>query len=70
MKDNRMAWILKLQSDPLWEQFIVRELMEKRPSVPNYTPSNDNTEQWKSASAMQQGFDLALGVLELNVKHN
>ena len=70
MKNDRIAWIQKLQSDPLWEQFIVRELMEKRPSIPNYNPNKDNTEQWKAASAMQQGFDLALGVLELKVKPN
>jgi hypothetical protein len=33
---------------------------EKRPVLPAWEPGSDNVEQWKDASAMQRGFDLAL----------
>lgn len=38
---------------------VVREGVKKeRPTVPPYTHSPDNTEEWKSLSNMQRGFDL------------
>ena len=66
--DNRKAWLQKLHEDPLFKQYIIKELEAKRPSIPNWNPNEDNTEKWKEKSAQQNGFDMALIVLGIKAK--
>ena len=56
-----------IKSHPYWPIFEA-EIKSKRPMVPNYNPEADNTEQWKSLSAQQKGFDLCCMLLKINVK--
>jgi len=42
---------------------VMKELKEQRPTIPPYNHSPDNTEEWKSLSNQQRGYDLALSVL-------
>ncbi len=39
-------------------QDLLKALEEKRPVIPAHTVNPDNTEEWKSKSASQNGFDL------------
>jgi len=43
-------------------QTVIREVKKERPTVPPYNHNPDNTEEWKSMSNMQRGFDLALSL--------
>ena len=70
MKDNRKAWLQKIHSDPLFEQYIIKELNKLRPSLPSWDPNNDNTENWKERSAKQAGFDLAMTVLAVKPEND
>lgn len=60
-------WLYRLQSDPLFND-IKQELRDCRPLVPAYDHRQDNTNEWKSTSLMQQGFDLCLSVLKINLE--
>lgn len=52
----------------LHEQQVFKQLLEElrkvRPIIPNYDWKSDNIEEIKAKSCMQQGFDLALQVLD------
>jgi len=38
----------------------VEEIIKMRPTIPPHDFNEDNTEQWKSMSAQQRGFDLCI----------
>lgn len=46
-----------MKSHPLYAEFQ-KELLSKRPLIPTHNPDVDNTDEWKSLSAQQKGFDL------------
>jgi len=43
-------------------QTVMREIKKERPTIPPYNYEPDNTEEWKSMSNQQRGFDLALSL--------
>lgn len=63
----RDEWLLKLQTDPLFRE-VKQNLRECRPVVPVYDHRHDNTEEWKSKCLQQQGFDLCLAVLKIQLE--
>ncbi len=54
------VYAAKLRDDPMFQQILKNKVLPKRPVIPSYDPTSDNTEKWKSDSLMQQGFDLCL----------
>lgn len=54
------VYAAKLRDDQMFQQIIKQKILPKRPVVPSYDHTSDNTEKWKSDSMMQQGFDLCL----------
>lgn len=61
MKDD---FLLHMKSHSLWPIFK-KDLLSKRPLVPPHDPRKDNTEEWKSLSAQQRGFDLCCALLQI-----
>jgi len=57
---NAKIYISKLRDDEMFQQILKEIILPKRPVIPSFDHSNDNTEKWKSDSMMQQGFDLCL----------
>lgn len=57
---NSDLYLDKLKNDELFQQILKNKILPKRPVIPSYDDTKDNTEKWKSASMMQQGFDLCL----------
>jgi len=41
---------------------LLNRAKQMRPEIPPWDSGQDNTEQWKEASAMQKGFDLAMSI--------
>jgi len=62
MRDD---FLVTIKSHSLWPIFK-KELLSKRPIVPVHNPKNDNTEEWKSLSAQQRGFDLCLALFQID----
>lgn len=62
-------FLLHMKSHQLWGEFQ-EELLKVRPSIPSYDHANDNTDEWKYNSAMQQGFDLCLILFKIGVERN
>lgn len=62
MNDEFLTYI---KSHPYWPIFK-QQLINLRPSIPSHDPDSDNTEQWKSFSAQQRGFDLCLSFFQLD----
>jgi len=58
-------FLLHIKSHSLWPIFK-KNLLDKRPIVPAHDPIKDNTEQWKSLSAQQRGFDLCCAFFKIN----
>lgn len=57
-----MSLLKELAGHPEW-MAMLKELEKRRPSIPQWDPQNDKSvEEWKEASAMQKGFDLAMTV--------
>ena len=50
----------KLKDDEMFHLILKQKVIPKRPVIPQYDHTQDNTEKWKSDSLMQQGFDLCL----------
>jgi len=53
-------YLSKLLDDEIFQQILKEKTLPKRPVIPQYDPTKDNTEKWKADSLMQQGFDLCL----------
>jgi len=64
-KNDRLLYLQKIHSDPLFKRFVIDELERIRPSLPSWDSSKDNSDKWKEKSAQMSGFDLALTVLEI-----
>lgn len=56
------SYLEALRSTPEFQALIV-ELKGKRPVIPAYTHSPDNTEDWRANSNQLQGFNLCLTLL-------
>jgi hypothetical protein len=54
-----LSFLKDLGSHPDYQR-LLNSAKEKRPVIPAWEPGADNTEQWKDASAMQRGFDIAM----------
>lgn len=59
--------LLSFRSHPLYQE-LKRDLRDARPVIPVFDPSTDNTETWKANSMKQEGFDLCLALLQINLK--
>jgi len=46
---------------------FLNKMKDERPIVPAWDSKVDNVEEWKHKSAMQEGFDLCMTVLGLDV---
>lgn len=51
-----------------WFQEVIAVIRQERPGIPAYDPNDDNTEKWKYQTALQHGYDMALGHLLINVE--
>jgi hypothetical protein len=60
-------FIAEMQSHPVWPAMVER-LQQERPTIPEFSPSQDNTELWKQASGRRQGYDLCLTIFKLKVE--
>lgn len=60
--------LLHLKSHHFWDEFE-RDILMHRPQIPTFDPDSPNTERWKKASGLQEGFDLCLQLLNIEVKH-
>lgn len=56
-----MSFLKELAGHPDYQRMLNRA-KELRPTVPPWDSTADNTNEWKKASAMQQGFDLAMTI--------
>ena len=63
---QRLEVLTHMKSHPLWDEFE-RFLVEQRPEIPEYHPTDDNTEHWKYNSAKRDGFDLVMNHLKIEV---
>ncbi len=54
-----MSLIRELASHPEYVA-LLKAAKAQRPELPPFNPNEDNTEQWKHVSGMQQGFDLCM----------
>ena len=56
-----MSQLLKqLYDTEEWYQSIVNDAYENIPEVPQFTPGEDNTDEWKHKSGVRDGYLLAL----------
>ena len=59
---------LKALRETLEFQDLIKQIKKLEPVVPEWTPTEDNTDEWKSKSMMLKGFNLCLTYLgEKNV---
>lgn len=58
-----MSFLKELGSHPDYQR-LLNQAKAQRPTIPPWEPGQDNTEQWKEASAMQKGFDLCLQLFQ------
>lgn len=56
-----MSLLKELAGHPEYVAMIAAA-KKMRPDLPSWDASQDNTEDWKRKSAMQEGFDLAMAV--------
>jgi hypothetical protein len=54
-----MSLLKELAGHPEYAAMLKKAEREK-PPLPQWDPQKDNTEEWKHASAMRQGFELCL----------
>ena len=66
MKDPIDLLLFNMVQDPAF-QALVDRLEQERPLIPEFSPSQDNTERWKQASGRRQGYDLCLGIFGLKI---
>jgi len=59
--------IFHMKSIPLWKEYE-EYILNHRPEVPVFDPSDDNTHVWKYKSAQREGFDLALSLLNIKIE--
>ena len=57
------ALLQTLHEQEVFKQLLA-ELKKTRPIIPNYDWKSDNIEEVKAKSCIQQGFDLAMQVLD------
>lgn len=57
VKDELKEYRLRLSEDMMYQN-ILKDAIKSRPLIPGYNSKEDNTEEWKSKSMMQLGFDL------------
>lgn len=60
-------WLTNLQDDPNFKA-LYNKLKQHRPTIPPY--NGDNTEKWKTESGRQQGFDLCLSLMKIDIGEN
>jgi len=60
--------LLELYSDERVVK-LIRDVLKQRPMIPVHSFQKDNTEEWKSRSAEQRGFDIWLSYLNINLEH-
>lgn len=58
--------LLEINSNPIFKQFVDKEVLPHRPTIPTYHPSKNNAEDWKYQSGLRDGFDLMLQLLKVN----
>lgn len=58
------TYLLEIKSHPAYKELLIR-LKHDRPTIPPY--NGDNTEQWKTQSGRQQGFDQCLSLLHIKL---
>jgi len=61
-------FIAEMQAHPIWPALVER-FEKSRPTIPEFSPSQDNAELWKQASGRRQGYDLCLTILKLQVEN-
>lgn len=50
----------------MYEEFE-KQVVDRRPIVPEYNPAENNVEDWKYRSAQRAGFDLCLKLFKIEV---
>lgn len=60
-------YLLHMKSHPYFQMFL-DELKKSRPPIPHHNPMSDNTEEWKSFSAQQKGFDLCCSIFNITLE--
>jgi hypothetical protein len=56
-----MSLLRELSGHPEWVG-LIKKAQRERPTVPSWDSNQDNTDEWKHKSAMQEGFDLCLQI--------
>ena len=56
-----MSFLKDIAGHPEYMRML-EQAKSMRPELPAWDAKNDNTDEWKEKSAMQQGFDLCLTV--------
>jgi hypothetical protein len=59
-------FLKNLHEQEWFQRFSQEELIPNIPSVPEWSPGVDNTEQWKYASGMRSGYLICLQMLGVN----
>ena len=57
--------LLEIHSNPIFKQYLEKEVLPRRPSIPTYHPGKNNVEDWKYQSGLRDGFDLMLQLLKV-----
>jgi hypothetical protein len=60
---SKNTFLQRLHSEPLFQEYIVKELEKSIPKIPPYDPTQDNTEIWKANSSELRGYKLACSIL-------
>ena len=61
-------FIKRLNEEPWFQQFVDEVVMPDAPEIETFNPSQDNTEMWKYASAMREGYRLCLQKFGVRLK--
>lgn len=56
--------IIAMHNHPFFEE-LKKDLINLRPTIPTHNHKSDNTDDWKSKSAQQAGFDLCLQLFQI-----
>jgi len=56
-----VSFLKEIGSHPDYQR-LLNKAKSLRPTIPPWELGQDNTEQWKEASSMQKGFDLAMQI--------
>lgn len=60
---NYKDFLKNLHEQEWFQRFVKEELIPNTPRLDSWNPTKDNTDQWKHASGMREGYLMCLQML-------